>query len=238
MSSPALPSGTRGTRNSLECREGSSPLEHAVALVAQRGYTYARAKEATGVPTGTIHRAVKAKEQHRKAGRNGRPPKINEEETAALIDEMRQANAIGLPFDGPALQSKVGDPLLYRTGISDSEKVNELIRARLRAFGEELDEEELNKRLVSSSWPWKFQKAHEEEILLSTPRTTDSERIAVQPSHIDEWFDMYEHLRETKEYPLALIANVDETMLQTYKRRHKVFTPRDCPIRGSSRTNE
>merc|ERR1712232_1154859 len=63
-----------------------------VALVAQRGYTYARAKEATGVPTGTIHRAVKAKEQHRKAGRNGRPPKINEEATAALIDEIRQAN--------------------------------------------------------------------------------------------------------------------------------------------------
>jgi transposase len=67
-----------------DVREASSNASKAVLLVLKYGLSQKAAARALGVNLNVVRKAVKARKEGREIGRNGRPPKLTEDEKGQL----------------------------------------------------------------------------------------------------------------------------------------------------------
>jgi hypothetical protein len=87
---------------------------------------------------------------------------------------------------------------------------------------------------IHRHWLYGFVARHPQLKIGKGSTLEHDRRNSCTPTAINEYFDVLEELMAKNEYPPSMIANFDETMIDSSKSRPKVVTSKECKIAYSA----
>lgn len=176
-----------------EIRALETSVDKAVHLISEKKFFARSVSDALGIERTKIRRAKKAIEKGRRAGLNGRPTNLTDQQEQELVDWLIQESLFGRSKSKLELKSEA-----------------ERIYERSNGF-----------KKFPSSWSSKFAARHPEVKLVFGSELEDVRRKNCTADKISSWFrDNMGIFRSTSP---ELLWNMDETMISESRGKYKVF---------------